>query len=70
MIPSSIFSGRGWNDSPTVLEISGGVRLPLGGSGGQMRIGPYYYREFYDGSKTGYDYFKSWGINWTVGLLF
>jgi hypothetical protein len=52
------------------LQILAGLKFPLGGRGGRIRIAPYYYRAFYDESKTGFDAFQSWGINWGVGLLF
>ena len=42
----------------------------MGKSGGRFRIAPYYYRAFYDAQQSGYSYFHSFGVSWSVGLLF
>ena len=54
----------------TDLQISGGLLFPMGASGGRFRIAPYYYRAFYDAQQTGFSYFHSFGVSWSVGLLF
>ena len=53
----------------TDLQVSAGLVFPMGKTGGRFRVAPYYYRQFY-GDAAGYDYFHSFGVSWSVGLLF
>ena len=52
------------------LQLRAGVMIPLGPTGGRLRISPYYYRAFYNEALTGYSSYQSFGISWGVGLLF
>jgi hypothetical protein len=54
----------------TDFRLSGGLLFPMGSSGGRFRIAPYYYRALYDDQVTGYGYSHSFGVSWSVGLLF
>lgn len=68
-----ISSSRSFNDptaDSTDLQLLAGLTFPMGGSGGRFRIAPYYYHAFYDEAKTGYSNFHSFGISWSVALLF
>ncbi|HEX6164538.1 MAG TPA: hypothetical protein VFZ31_14305 [Vicinamibacterales bacterium] len=54
----------------TDLQISGGLVFPMGESGGRFRVAPYYYRAFFDPDLHGFSHFHSFGVSWSVGLLF
>ena len=54
----------------TDLQVFGGVVVPMGASGARFRVGPYFYRAFYDEDETGYSNFQSFGVSWSVALLF
>jgi hypothetical protein len=59
-----------FDDDYTDVQVSAGLVFPMGKSGGRFRIAPYYYRAFYDAQQSGYSYFHSFGVSWSVGLLF
>lgn len=68
-----INSTRSLNDplsNYTDLQVSAGLMIPMGSTGGRLRIAPYYYRAFYDEAVTGYSSYQSFGISWRVALLF
>jgi hypothetical protein len=70
---AEVNSTRSFNDpfgDFTDVQLMAGVMFPLGSSGGRFRIAPYYYRAFYDEAETGYSNYQSFGISWSVGLLF
>jgi len=52
------------------LQVSAGLVFPMGDTGGRFRIAPYYYHSSHDALITGYSYFHSFGVSWSVGLLF
>lgn len=59
-----------FDEDYTDIQVSAGWLFPMGKSGGRFRIAPYYYRAFYDAQQSGYSYFHSFGVSWSVGLLF
>ena len=61
---------RPFDTNFTDVQIGAGLMFPMGRSGGRFRIAPYYYRAFFDEQTTGYSYFHSFGVSWSVGLLF
>ena len=68
-----ISSARSMNDPAgnyTDVQFLGGITVPMGSTGGRFRVGPYYYRAFYDEAETGYSNFSSFGVSWSVALLF
>lgn len=54
----------------TDVQVSGGLVFPMGASGGRLRVAPYYYRAFYDLQEVPFSYFHSFGVSWSVALLF
>lgn len=52
------------------VQASAGLVFPIGESGGRFRVAPYYRRAFYDRLINGYSYQHSFGVSWSVGLLF
>jgi hypothetical protein len=54
----------------TDLQVSGGLVFPMGDTGGRFRVAPYYYRAFYDADLVGHSYVHSFGVSWSVALLF
>jgi hypothetical protein len=54
----------------TDVQLMAGLMFPLGSSGGRFRVSPYYYRAFYDEAVTGYSNYQSFGVSWSIGLLF
>lgn len=70
---AEVNSTRGFNDpiaNYTDLQLMAGVMIPLGPTGGRIRITPYYYRAFYDEAAFGYSNYQSLGVSWSIGLLF
>lgn len=68
-----VSSARSMNDPSgnyTDVQFLGGIMVPMGATGGRFRVGPYYYRAFYDEDETGYSNFSSFGVSWSVALLF
>ena len=52
------------------VRASAGLVFPIGESGGRFRVAPYYRRAFHDALINGYSYDHSFGVSWSVGLLF
>ena len=51
------------------VQLLAGLKVPLGASGARLKIGPYFYRNWYDADVAGYDSFQSVGLSWKVGLF-